>query len=57
MIDVMIAEGMPFILEDMADAINSHSNFQVTVTAKSGAEILDLVKKNLANIVLMDIEM
>lgn len=57
MIDVMIAEDMPFILEDLADAINSHSNFQVTGTAKTGAEILDLVKKNPPDIVLMDIEM
>ncbi|MGT2742449.1 response regulator transcription factor [Streptococcus plurextorum] len=57
MIDVMIAEDMPFILEDLAEAIDQHPSFQVTGRAKTGEGIIDLVKHNPPDLVLMDIEM
>lgn len=57
MIDVMIAEDMPFILEDLAEAVNNHPRFQVSGTAQTGGEIFAMVKENPPDLVLMDIEM
>lgn len=57
MIEVMIAEDMPYILEDLAEAIDNDPAFTITGLAKSGEELVELVKSNPPDIVLMDIEM
>lgn len=57
MIDVMIAEDMPYILEDLAEEVDNYPGFRVTGVAQTGTDIVRLVEENPPDLVLMDIEM
>lgn len=57
MITIMVAEDFDIIREDLAESLQAQPDMQVTGTAKTGKEIVELVRENPPNIVLMDIEM
>lgn len=56
-IRVLIAEDFDIIRKEFTDIINSTDDMEVVGEARSGREIIDLARRVLADILLMDIEM
>ena len=57
MIKVMIADDQELIRESLQVVLNLNEDIKVTGIAKNGAELLELVKKDVPDVVLMDVRM
>ncbi len=57
MIKVMIADDQELIRESLRIVLSTHDDIQIVSTACNGREVLDLMKINSADVILMDIRM
>ncbi|MDD3027104.1 MAG: response regulator transcription factor [Erysipelotrichaceae bacterium] len=57
MIKVMIADDQELIRESLKIVLGSRSDIQIVATAKDGLEVLDYMRLNPADVILMDIRM
>ncbi len=57
MIKVMIADDQELIRESLRIVLSTHDDIQIVSTACNGREVLDLMKINPADVILMDIRM
>lgn len=57
MIKVLIADDQELIRESLKIVLNTHEDIQVIDTAGDGFAVLDSIKRNMPNVILMDIRM
>nr|MBO6294547.1 response regulator transcription factor [Schwartzia sp. (in: firmicutes)] len=57
MINVMIADDQELIRESLKIVLETNADMKVTATAENGRQVLELMKKKPADIILMDIRM
>ena len=57
MINILIADDQELMRQSLKIMLSSHPNFAVTDTVSNGREVLESIKKNKPDIVLMDIRM
>lgn len=57
MIKVIIADDQELIRESLGIVLRAYDDIQVVATAKDGIEVLDMMKLNPAEVILMDIRM
>ncbi len=56
-IKILIADDHPMIIEGLRMALSGNSNITVVATVSNGTELLDLLQKQAADIIIMDINM
>lgn len=57
MIKVVIADDQELIRESLKIVLGTHEDIQVVSVASDGFEVLDILKRNPVDIILMDIRM
>jgi len=57
MIKVIIADDQELIRESLKIVLGTHEDIQVIGTAKDGFEVMEILKKEVADVILMDIRM
>lgn len=57
MINILIADDQELMRQSLKIMLSSQPNFAVTDTVSNGREVLESIKKNKPDIVLMDIRM
>ena len=57
MIKVLIADDQELIRESLKIVLNTHEDLQVTDTVEDGFGVLDSLKRNIPDVILMDIRM
>lgn len=57
MIKVLIADDQELIRQSLSIVLSTHKDISVVGTAKNGFEVLEIVKKNKPDVILMDIRM
>jgi DNA-binding NarL/FixJ family response regulator len=57
MIKILIADDQELIRQSLKIVLNSRENFEVIGTASNGDEVLQCVKKNTPDVILMDVRM
>lgn len=57
MINILIADDQELMRQSLKIMLSSQPNFAVTDTVSNGHEVLESIKKNMPDIILMDIRM
>ena len=57
MIKVLIADDQELIRESLKIVLNTHEDLQVIDTVEDGFGVLDSLKRNIPDVILMDIRM